>query len=76
MLGGVPPECQEGESAAPAISLRRGTEMRWCFSTSRVDQTGGSRVGSVSAHAVSMVGCLEEVDVQLETGLSDRGRLG
>lgn len=50
--------------------------MRWYFSTSRVDQTGGSRVGSVVVHAVSMVGCLEEVDVKSETGLSDLREFG
>lgn len=47
--------------------------MRWYFSTSRIDQTGGR---SFSVHAASMVGCLEEVDVKLETGPSDLGEFG
>lgn len=50
--------------------------MRWYFSTSRIDQTGGSTGRSFSVHAASMVGCLEEVDVKLETGPSDLGEVG
>lgn len=33
--------------------------------------TRGSREGRVSLHMVSVVGCLEEVDVKLGMGLSD-----
>lgn len=56
---------------APAVSLSRETETRWCFSTLRVEPTRGSRVGRVSVHAASMVGCLEEAGVNLGMGLRD-----